>query len=218
VRNKNIAWLQYFTAFCLILTVLAGSSMVALAGTENRLAGEIVVSGRDEKTAVTLNGERALSGQTFFSSGVISTSATGSATINLGKLGHINLSPNSVLSLNFTENSISGTLSAGQIKVFSKEGVTVNIKTIDGTVNNDGNQTGVYTIDVQSGATQTVTEQGLVSLDNGQTNVPLPGGQQQSSFNKRYLLPIIIVSAVVGVAAIVILTRDDDDEVTSPVR
>jgi hypothetical protein len=217
VRNKNIAWLQYLTAFCLMLTVLTGSSMVALAGTDNRLAGEIVVSGKDQKTAVTLNGERALSGQTFFSSGVISTSETGSATINLGKLGHINLSPNSVLSLNFTENSITGTLSGGQIKVFSKEGVTVNIKTLDGTVNNDASQTGVYTIDVQSGATETVTEQGLISLDNGETNVPLPNGQQQSSFKKRYLLPIIIVSAVVGVAVIVILTRDDDD-VTSPVR
>jgi hypothetical protein len=43
-------------------------------------------------------------------------------------LGSINLTPNSVLSLSFSENNISGELSAGNAEVFNNEGVTVNIK------------------------------------------------------------------------------------------
>lgn len=134
MKNTKASWLRNITAFCLMLTVLVGSSSVALAKVENSLAGEIVVTGNNingEQPFVLLNGERALNGRTFFSSGLITTTENSGATIKLEKLGYINLSPNSVLSLNFSENTISGKLTAGNIEVFNNDGVVVNIEKIE---------------------------------------------------------------------------------------
>lgn len=133
-KNNNANWLRGILAFCLMLTVLVGSSSVALAKVENSLAGEIVVTGNSmngEQPFVLLNGERALNGRTFFSSGVITTTENSGATIKLEKLGYINLSPNAVLSLNFSENNIAGKLTAGNIEVFNNDGVAVNIEKIE---------------------------------------------------------------------------------------
>jgi hypothetical protein len=130
-NNNTAALLRNIAAFCLMVTVFASTSMIALAKTGNSLAGEIVVSGHATngvESAVMLNGERVFSGRTFFENGVITTTETATATIKLGKLGYINLAPNSALSLSFSENNISGKLISGDVKVFNNEGVTVNIE------------------------------------------------------------------------------------------
>lgn len=224
MKYKSIAILRYFTTGALLFAVFVSTSMVTLAA-EKKMSGEIIVSagsGSDKDIpAVSLNGGRVLSGQTFFSTGVISTSETGSATINLGKLGQINLLPDSVLSLGFTENSVSGNLSAGQIKVFAREGVAVNIQTVDGIVNNDANKKGIYTIDVASGTTKTATEKGSISLNNGTTNTPLNVGQQSDDDDdddNDYLVPLLLVAGIAAVVTIILVANNDDDEVTSPVR
>ena len=118
-------------SFCLMLTIFFSSSMFALAKSENKsIAGEIIISGRNfnnGESSVTLNGENVFSGRTFFSSGIIATNNT-AATVRLGKLGYLNLTPKSVLSLNFSEDNISGLLSAGEVEVFNADGVKVNIE------------------------------------------------------------------------------------------
>ena len=63
IMKKNISSnrLRSILAFCLMLTVLVGSSSVAMAKVENSLAGEIVVTGSNvngEQPFVLLNGER----------------------------------------------------------------------------------------------------------------------------------------------------------------
>ncbi len=134
--NNNRSWLRSVAAFCLMLTVLVSTSMVALAKPGSSLAGEIIVSGHNTngvEPTVMLNGERAFSGRTFFESGVISTSETASATVKLGKLGYINLAPNSAMSLSFSENTISGKVISGDVKVFNNEGVTVNVENLSTT-------------------------------------------------------------------------------------
>jgi hypothetical protein len=127
-KNNRAAGL---VAFCLMVTVFVSTSMIALAKPGTSLAGEIIVSGHNTngvEPSVMLNGERAYSGRTFFNAGEITTSENATATIKLGKLGYLNLAPNSVLSLDFTENAISGRLTAGDVKVFNSEGVAVNIE------------------------------------------------------------------------------------------
>jgi hypothetical protein len=130
-KNNRAAGLKNVIAFCLMVTVFVSTSMIALAKPGTSLAGEIIVSGHNingVEPSVMLNGERAFSGRTFFNAGEITTSENATATIKLGKLGYLNLAPNSVLSLDFTENSISGRLTAGDVKVFNSEGVAVNIE------------------------------------------------------------------------------------------
>ncbi len=142
--EKQNAWVTQYH-FCLMLSISINSSMFALAKSESKsLAGEITISGHNfngGESSVTLNGENVFSGRTFFSSGIIATNNT-AATVRLGKLGYLNLTPNSVLSLNFSENNISGLLSAGEVEVFNTEGVKVNIeKSENASVVNGNRQT-----------------------------------------------------------------------------
>jgi len=133
--TKNFTnWLRSITAACLALVIFTTSSMIALAATENKsLTGEITVSGQNANgnaPFVLLNGEQAITGRTFFSSGTIATPEAVTSTVKLGKLGYVVLSPNTTLTLNFDEKTISGTLSAGRAEVFNAEGVEVKIQNL----------------------------------------------------------------------------------------
>lgn len=130
-KNNGAVWLKNIAAFCLMVTVFVSTSMIAFAKSGASIAGEIIVSGNNIngiEPSVMLNGERAFSGRTFFNAGEITTTENATATVKLGKLGYLNLAPNSVLSLSFNENTISGRLTAGDVKVFNSEGVVVNIE------------------------------------------------------------------------------------------
>lgn len=135
----NAGWLRGVTALGLLLAIFASTSTIALAGDKTASMGELIISGpslNGEDAHAMLNGERAFSGRTFFSTSSISTTGNSTATLKLGTSGSITLAPNSSLNLSFDDKTISGTLSAGQVKVFNNEGVEVNIVTPDGTVIN----------------------------------------------------------------------------------
>lgn len=133
-KNVYMNCLRSITAACLALVIFTSSSMIALAGTETKsLMGEITVSGQntDGNASVLLNGESVFTGRTFFSNGTITTPEAVTSTVKLGKLGYVALAPNTTLTLSFDEKTISGTLSAGQAKVFNAEGVNVNIENLN---------------------------------------------------------------------------------------
>lgn len=119
---------------CLVVATIATYSMVALAGSE-RVAGELLITGKNvngEAPFVKVNGEMAQNGRSVFSSSTIATPENANAIINLGKLGKIELAPNTVLALTFDEKGISGDLAAGQVSVLSASNL-VNITTANGT-------------------------------------------------------------------------------------
>ncbi|MGI8640654.1 MAG: hypothetical protein ACR2MG_12010 [Pyrinomonadaceae bacterium] len=217
-KNTNATRLRHTLTFCLMLAVFSTYTMTASALPENKsLMGELIVSGHNvngNEVLATINGERAYSGRTFFSSGAIATSDNTSATVKLGKLGYINLTPNSNLSLSFSENKISGMLSAGQIKVFNNDGVEVNIQTADSLVSNEAQQKGVFTIDVRAGMTKTASENGLVYVNNGKTVVPVKAAQddKNDTDGNSPLVPIIVFSAIVAVAVIYVVTKNGNDD------
>lgn len=132
-------WIRKALSTCLALAILATYSMVALAGTD-KIAGELLVTGKNingETPFVQVNGENAQSGRSIFSSNTITTPANASAVINLGKIGRIELAPNTTFTVSFTENKISGNLSAGRVTILSAsedvaitllDGKTANLK------------------------------------------------------------------------------------------
>jgi hypothetical protein len=120
-------WIRKALSMCLTVAILATYSMVALAGTD-KIAGELLVSGNN---IVKVNGEAAQSGRSIFSSSTISTPQDASAIINLGKVGKIELAPNTTMSLSFNEKGISGDLISGRVTVLSASD-SVNIKTAAG--------------------------------------------------------------------------------------
>jgi hypothetical protein len=128
-------WIRKALSMCLVVATIATYSMVALAGSE-RVVGELSVSGKivnGETPFVKVNGEAAQSGRSIFSSSTIATPENASATVNIGKVGTIELAPNTTLALSFDEKVINGDLLAGRVTVLNSSD-TVNIKTLDGTV------------------------------------------------------------------------------------
>jgi len=213
-KNYKSLWLRSLTGLSLVITLLVSSSMVVLATPGNALSGEIIVSGHSasgEKASVMLNGEKAISGRTFFSSATISTPENSSAIINLGKLGRVSLSPNSNLSLNLSDNAISGDLTSGQVQVFNSEGVSVNIKTKDDVITNDSVKAGDVTVDVTSGTTSASNEVGDVYV-NGE-----PAAAAKMSKRKIGWIWFGVIAA--GVATgLIIYYATRDDEIVSPRR
>lgn len=120
-------WIRKALSMCLTVAILATYSMVALAGTD-KIAGELLVSGSN---TVKVNGEAAESGRSIFSSSTIATPQDASAVINLGKVGKIELAPNTTMSLSFNEKGITGNLVSGRVTVLNSSD-SVNIKTAEG--------------------------------------------------------------------------------------
>lgn len=128
-------WIRKALSMCLVVATMATYSMVALANSD-RVAGELSISGKTisgETPFVKVNGEAAQNGRSIFSSSTIATPENAGAIINLGKIGVIELAPNTTLALSFNEKGINGNLSAGQITVLNASD-TVNIKTLDGSI------------------------------------------------------------------------------------
>jgi hypothetical protein len=117
-------------SFCLMVAIYATYSMVTLASTE-KIAGELLISGKN--SSVKVNGETAQSGRSVFTASTISTPENTSAIINLGKLGKLELAPNTTVNISFTEKGINGDLLSGKITVIGTNNV-VNIRTTEGKI------------------------------------------------------------------------------------
>src|SRR5207245_4022525 len=87
-----------------LVAVLTVYSMVSLAAPTGSTA-EISVTGQ-----VTVNGQAAVSNSTVLTGSTIVTGTGSSATISIGKTGRLELSGDSNLTLQFSDNSITGVL------------------------------------------------------------------------------------------------------------
>ncbi len=144
----------------LAVAVLSVYSMVVLASPGmSAPSGELSISGH-----VTVNGQNAISGGTFFSDSLIATADQSRSTVSISKLGRVDLAPNSSLRLSFTETSIMGVLDSGSAHVSTLAGVSVNLTTKDGAVVVDGSHATSFTVNVAHGNTAVATESGLAAL------------------------------------------------------
>jgi hypothetical protein len=165
------------------IAVLCVSSMVALAGTKD-ITGEITVTGQ-----VTVNGQPAVSGATIVSGSSIMTSGNSSAIVSLGKLGRVEVSADSNVTLNFTDNSMTGSVDAGQIRVMNNAGIGATFTTKNSTVVADAGQANTFAINVGCGdeakCAQTIvsTTSGLVSVKDGGNNKQVAAGTDVSVGN-----------------------------------
>jgi hypothetical protein len=124
-------WIRKALSMCLVVATMATYSMVTLANSE-KIAGELTISSKNA-LAVKVNGEVAQNGRSIFSSSTIATPENTSAVINLGKAGKVELAPNTVLTISFNNNGISGNLNTGQITVLNAS-QSVNVTTPNGTL------------------------------------------------------------------------------------
>jgi hypothetical protein len=126
-------WIRQTLSLCLAIAVTATYSMVTLAASD-KIVGELSISGKNvqgQTPAVTVNGEAAQTGRSIFSSSTIATSPDASATINVAKLGKLEIAPDTTVIISFGEKGFTGDLIAGKVTAL---GVSedVSIKTPDG--------------------------------------------------------------------------------------
>jgi len=156
-------WSRKPIAACVAVAILSVYSMVVLASPAAKApSAELSVTG-----TVMVNGEKALTGGTVFSDSVVTTADSSVATVNLSKLGRVELAPNSSLRLSFTEKSIMGLLDDGTAHVSTLAGISVNFTTKDGVVVVDGSQATSFTVNVVKGITSLTTHSGVAQLRVG---------------------------------------------------
>lgn len=160
--NRNL--LRKALASCLLAAVWSVSSMVTLAAVDGgQVSGgaSITVSG-----TVTINDRAAISNSTLVSGSTVTTgeSADSVATVEMGKLGRVELLSQSSLVLKFDENGIYGTLLVGKVRVMNASGVTTTVATKEGIVIGDTKQANTFTVETECGRTAVNSTVGLATL------------------------------------------------------
>ena len=154
-------WSRKPIAACVALAILSVYSMVVLASPAAKApSAQLSVSGQ-----VTVNGENALSGVTLFSDSTINTAEKSTATVNLSKLGRVEVAPSTGLKLSFNEKSVLGMLENGSALVSTLPGIAVNFTTASGIVSVDGSQPTSFTVNVVEGVTSVTTHTGVAQLN-----------------------------------------------------
>ncbi len=167
-------------ALSVILMVTVGSSYclitsTAFAQVSPKLAGQLSVRGQ-----VTFNGINAISGATIFSGSQVKTEADGSAIISLGRMGQIDLGPNTELTLRLDAGMIGGHLRSGYATISAATGVGINLATADGIAVANGNQSSVLTVDMTSGNTRVASIRSEVRVTTGNQIEIIAAGQEVS--------------------------------------
>jgi hypothetical protein len=158
-----------------IATLTAPLSLLALTpsepGGQAGPSGELTVVGE-----VTVNGANAISGATVFSDSTVTTAKGSSAVVSLGKLGRVELLPESSMKLSFDGSSIGvAMLEAGRVRISSSSGTSAMANTKDGKVVADKKQANEFTVDTRCGNTLVSTQSGTVEL-RGRVLTRVPAG------------------------------------------
>ena len=135
---------------------------------------------------VTINGTSAISGATVFSDSTVTTAKGSSAVVSLGKLGRVEVMPESTMKLSFTDSSISvAMLDAGRVRVSSSSGVNATATTNDGTLTANGARKNEFTVDTKCGNTFVSVKKGAVELRAGNSVKQIAAGSQDTAGNAR---------------------------------
>lgn len=170
-------WSRTPITLALALAILCTYSMVGLAQTgQTGPTGDLSVVGE-----VSVNGTSAISGATVFSDSTITTAQNSSAVVSLGKLGRVEVLPNSSLKLSFNDTGVTGMLSQGRVRLSTSSGVNANVSTKDGAAVADANQPNVFMVDVECGNTVVSTQSGRVELRAGNSVKQIAAGGQDTA-------------------------------------
>jgi hypothetical protein len=139
-------------------------------------SGELSVSGQ-----VTVNGQSAISGATIFSDSTLQTASGSSAVVSFGKLGRVELLPNTTMKISFNESSITGMLESGRTRVSVPANVMATVNTKDASVIADITQADAFTVDTECGNTIVATQVGKVEMRAGSKVSQVAAGSQDTA-------------------------------------
>ncbi len=172
-------WSRTPLTLALAVAILSMYSMVALAAPgqgQTGPSGDLSVVGE-----VSVNGTSAISGATVFSDSTVTTAKGSSAVVSLGKLGRVEILPDSTLKLSFTDTGVTGQLDAGRVRLSTSSGISAVVMTKDGSAVADNKQPNVFTVDVECGNTVVATQSGHVELRAGSSVKQIAAGSQDAA-------------------------------------
>lgn len=211
-------WSRKSIAAFVAVAVLSVYSMVVLASPGAKASGELSVTGQ-----VTVNGQKVISGGTLFTDSTIATAEQSSAIVSLGKLGRVEIAPNSSLRLSFADSNISAALESGSAHLSTLAGTTVNLTTKDGAVVVDGSQATSFTVNAVNGKTSVATQSGLAEFRSGGSvkqiaagesataGTPNPQGSSDDDGMSGGALAVLLLAVGGAVAAVLYATLHNND-------
>ena len=135
---------------------------------------------------VQVNGTAAISGATVFSDSTVTTAARSSAVVSLGKLGRVEVLPDTNMKLSFGDSDVSvSMLEAGRVRISSSSNVTAKVTTNDGQIISTGNQRNELIVDTSCGNTFVAVKKGTVELRAGSTVKQIAAGNQDTAGTAR---------------------------------
>lgn len=197
-----------------VAAALLNLSVAATNGAgATRRAGEVAYA-----AGLTLDGERATAGQTFFSGASFSTAANSASLLSLDNHGRVGLSEETALRLDFDAGALGGALERGALRVYAPRGVAADFTTADARVTSDASGDASFSLDARGGYTVVSVQSGALEVSAGgaarllkagesYTTAPEPDPRRPPSTRRRVGL-ILALSAAVAVVA-VIVTRID---------
>lgn len=151
------SWSRTLVTLSLILAIFRTFSLVGLAAPQT--TASISVIGQ-----VTVNGTHTTSGTTIFSDSTVTTEKSSSAVVSLGKLGRVEVLPQSTARLSFNNAGITCVLEVGRVRVSTSSGFNATVNTKDGVAVADNTQANTFTVDIECGNTVVSTQSGSVDL------------------------------------------------------
>jgi len=166
-------------AITILTTVAVWSvySMVAIAAPTD-INGQITVTGQ-----VSVNGQSAVSNATITSGATITTGANSSAVVSLGKLGRVEVSGDSSVTLKFAEGSLVTMLDSGRVRVSNSAGVATTVATKNATVIGDTGQANSFAVEAECSHTHVDTASGLVTMREGTSDKQVAAGTTATAGN-----------------------------------
>jgi len=134
---------------------------------------------------VMVNDQPANLNSDIASESTITTAKGSSAVVSLGKLGRLELKPNTKVKLSFTDSSLTAMLDSGRVRVSSSVGTTATVKTADGEIVANPGRATEFTVDLTCGDTLVSTQSGKVELRAGNAVKQIAAGSQDTAGQAR---------------------------------
>ncbi|MGB7926149.1 MAG: hypothetical protein WCF57_23110, partial [Pyrinomonadaceae bacterium] len=219
-HRKMIALLLVFALFDLSLQASFAAPALS-ANAAPQVSGRLSTRGN---RAIVVNGNNTESGATILDGATIETPDGTGATIDLGPLGEIDLAPNTVAVINFSDGQIKVTLKRGCAVVKRRDGVNATIETPDGSSTPvdqpDSNNRKRADVCFPVGATTPVVNAGAAANAGAgagggsaaaSSGAAAGGGAAGGGGISTAAIAAIVAGAIVGVIIIVAATGDDDN-------
>lgn len=178
ITRKTLVLLLATTA----LTLLAANALADETLNQANPSGKLTaVEGH-----VMVNGQVVRQGATINSDSTVATAVRSSAVVSLGKLGRVEIMPNSTIKLNFGDDAVTAAmLDQGRVRVSSPSNVNARATTNIAEIRATDNQRNEFIVDTTCGNTFVSVHKGTVELRAGNNVKQIAAGGQDTAGQAR---------------------------------